>query len=52
MGSEEVVVPEGGCVSASWEGKRKPDRLVSHWISEMVGEDSSDGAAGFGLATM
>lgn len=49
-GSEEVLVPEGECVSGCWERKRKQARLVSHWISEMVGGDSWDGAAGFGLA--
>ena len=51
MGSGEVVVREGGCVSGSSEGKRKRD-LVSHGIPEMVGADNWDGAAGFGLARM
>lgn len=52
VGFGKVVVPETGCESALVKGKKRQDRLVSQWKSEMVGGGNWDDAAGFGLAKM
>ena len=49
---EEEVVLEGVCVFVLAEGRRRRDRLVEHWISEMVGGYSWHAAAGSGLADL